>query len=382
MKVLVTGARGFIGRNFCATLKAHFDDETLTLYEYDRSCDSKDLKKFCSDCDMVFHFAGANRPKTDQGFFDDNVCLTNLLLKALDTARNYCPIVFTSSIHVKTKPDSNYSQSKKSAEESLIEYSKAHHNILIIYRLPNVFGKWARPNYNSAIATFCFNIAHDLDIKIDDPEKSLKLVYIDDLIKEFISRLKNPTRENLQGYYFDVPKQYECSVGELVSLIRDFKDRRNSLFEYGLVDDSFTKKLYSTYLSYTAPSLLYKLTPHKDNRGAFTELLKTKESGQFSINLIKPGMTKGQHWHNTKIEKFFVLTGQALIRLRRVGHNSEDLSDIIEYRINGKDGVAVDIVPGYTHSITNTSESSDLLILIWSNETFDPQNPDTYYEEV
>lgn len=382
MKVLVTGANGFIGRNFCATLKANFNDDALTLYEYDKSCHPEDLCKFCSDCDIVFHFAGVNRPQTDQLFFDGNVGFTNLLLEALNAAGNYCPIVFTSSIHVETKPESQYSISKRNAEESLIEYANAHHSELFIYRLPNVFGKWSRPNYNSAVATFCFNVAHNLDITVDDPEKTLKLVYIDDLVKEFFSILQEPSRNGHDGYYFEISKQYECSVGKLVLLIRSFKDRRSNLFEYGLAEDSFEKKLYSTYLSYTVPSLMYKLKSHKDHRGAFTELLKTKESGQFSINVIKPGMTKGQHWHNTKIEKFFVLAGDALIRLRQVGHESEGLGETIEYRINGDDGVVIDIIPGYTHSITNTSESTDLLVLIWSNELFDPQNPDTYYEIV
>ena len=368
MKILVTGAKGFVGKNLTAELK----NRECEVLDATRKTSKEQLEEYAKDCEFVFHLAGVNRPKDEKEFFEGNVKFTSELIELLKKHNNKSPIVLTSSIQAVR--DNEYGKSKKAGEDLLFEYAKETGAKVYIYRLPNLFGKWSKPNYNSVVATFCHNIARDLDIEIHDPEVELTLCYIDDVLDEFMRALEgNPT---IEGKYCVVPVTHKIKLGKLAELIYSFKESRNNLYVPDMGDE-FTKKLYSTYLSYLPKDKFsYELKMHSDERGSFTEFLRSKERGQISINVSKPGITKGNHWHHTKNEKFLVVSGEAIIRLRHLGSD-----EIIEYHVSGEKLEVVDIPVGYTHSIENVGDT-DLVTVMWANECFDPDDPDTYYMEV
>ncbi|WP_338655193.1 capsular polysaccharide biosynthesis protein CapF [Sporosarcina psychrophila] len=368
-KILVTGANGFVGKNLVAELRNQGHEE---LYLYNRENSLEDLEKFTKDCDFVFHLAGVNRPQNESEFMEGNQGLTSKLLQLLVKNENKAPVLITSSIQaVKDNP---YGKSKKAGEDELFAYAKDTGANVFIYRLPNLFGKWSKPNYNTVVATYCYNIARDLDIQVNNPAALLELAYIDDVLEEFLRALEgNPTiGENL----CIVPVTHKIGLGDLASRIRSFKESRSSL-SVPTMSDELTKKLYSTYLSFLPEySFSYDLKMNIDNRGSFTEFLRTPDRGQVSVNISKPGITKGNHWHHTKNEKFLVVSGKGLIRFRNI-----DSEEIIEYHVNGEMLQVVDIPTGYTHSIVNVGET-DLVTVMWVNESFDPEKPDTHYLEV
>lgn len=368
MKVLVTGAKGFVGKNLVAELK----NREYKVLEVTRETSPSFIEQFTKECDFVFHLAGVNRPKDESEFIKENVGFTSYLLDLLKENNNKSPIVLASSIQADR--DNPYGKSKKMAEDLLFEFEKEVGNKVYVYRLPNLFGKWSKPNYNSVVATFCYNIARNLDIQINDPEIELTLSYIDDVLDEFIRAIEgNPT---IEGKFCIVPVTYRIKLGRLAELIYSFKESRKNRCVPDMGDE-FTKKLYSTYLSYLPKDCFsYELTMHKDERGSFTEFLRTPDRGQVSINVSKPGITKGNHWHHTKNEKFLVVSGEALIRLRHI-----ESDEIIEYRVSGEKLEVVDIPVGYTHSIVNVG-NKDLVTVMWANECYDPDDPDTYFLEV
>lgn len=369
MNILITGAQGFVGKNLIAELK---NRGYKNLYEYDIDTDPSLLDKYTKSCDFVFHLAGVNRPKEQSEFMEGNFGFTSLLLDSLKKHQNKAPVLITSSTQATL--DNPYGKSKKAGEDLLFQYGKENGVIVHVYRLPNVFGKWCRPNYNSAVATFCYNIAHDLPIQINDPNVVMNLVYIDDVINSFIDRLQNSS--NAEEKFASVDVVHTIKLGEIVDLIQSFKDSRTNL-ELPYLADAFTKKLYSTYLSYLPENQFsYFLKMNVDHRGSFTEFLKSKDRGQVSINISKPGITKGNHWHHTKNEKFLVVSGEGVIRLRKI-----DSEEVIEYFVSGEKLEVVDIPVGYTHNIENLGES-DMITVIWVNEIFDPTRPDTYFLEV
>lgn len=369
MKILVTGAYGFIGKNLIAELKNRGYDD---IYEYDLDCDEKALDEYTKDCEFVFHLAGVNRPKDTKEFMEGNFGFTSVLLDKLKQNDNKATVLITSSIQALL--DNPYGISKKAGEELMFNYSKETGAKVYVYRLPNVFGKWCRPNYNSAVATFCYNIAHGLDITVNDPSVVMNLVYIDDVVNEFISAMEG--KPNIIEGYGKVPTEHTVLLGKIAEMIQSFKDSRKNL-EVPLMADGFEKKLYSTYLSYLPlDDLAYDLNMHIDNRGSFTEFLRTKERGQVSVNISKPGITKGNHWHNTKNEKFLVVKGEGRISFRKVGED-----EVIDYFVSGEKLTVVDIPTGYTHSITNVG-TEDMITVMWANEPFDPDKPDTYVENV
>ncbi|MCR5106637.1 MAG: capsular polysaccharide biosynthesis protein CapF [Lachnospiraceae bacterium] len=369
MKILVTGANGFIGRNLIAELKNRGYEDILP---YDVDSDPGVLELYTGECEFVFHLAGINRPKDEKEFMEGNFGFTSVLLDRLKEHSNRSPILITSSIQAEL--DNPYGRSKKAGEELLSSYGKENGSKVLIYRLPNVFGKWCRPNYNSAVATFCNNIANDLPIKINDPEVVMKLVYIDDVVNEFINALCG--RENNVGSYCAIPTVHTIKLGRIAELIQGFKDSRRDLMLPDL-SDAFTKKLYSTYLSYLPKDgFSYDLKMNIDNRGSFTEFIRTRGCGQVSVNVAKPGITKGNHWHHTKTEKFLVVKGKGCFKFRKYGGD-----EIIEYHVNGDELKVVDIPTGYVHSIVNEGEE-DLVTVIWANEVYDQNAPDTYYEAV
>ncbi len=369
MKILVTGSKGFVGKNLIAELKNRGYED---IFEFDIDTDKSLLDNYTKECDFVFHLAGVNRPKDEKEFMEGNFGFTSELLDLLKKHNNKAPILITSSIQA--EKDNPYGKSKKAGEDLLFEYSHKTEAKVFVYRLPNLFGKWSRPNYNSVVSTFCYNIARGLDIKINNPETELSLCYIDDVVKEFIKAMEgNPA---IEGRFCIVPVVHRVKLGKLAELIQSFKDSRTNL-NIPDMNDSFTKKLYSTYLSYLPEDdFSYKLKMNIDNRGSFTEFIRTPERGQVSVNISKPGIAKGNHWHHTKNEKFLVVSGQGLIRFRRI-----DSNDIIEYKVSGKKLEVVDIPPGYTHSIVNIGDT-DMVTIMWANECFNPENPDTYYLEV
>ena len=381
MHILITGANGFIGKNLVAQLnniktgkaKHPVLSEDLNILTYDIDTDPALLEVYCQQADFVFHLAGVNRPKDTEEFMQGNFGFTSQLLDALKNAGNTCPIMLSSSTQALL--ENPYGESKKAGEDLLFDYGKTSSANIYIYRFPNVFGKWCRPNYNSAIATFCHNIAHDLPIQVNDPSVLMTLIYIDDVVHELVNCLAgNPTQI---GDFCQVHPEHTIKLGEIVDLIQGFKASRTSLQLPNLAD-AFTKKLYSTYLSYLPKDKFsYPLTMHKDDRGSFTEFLKSPDRGQVSINISKPGITKGQHWHHTKNEKFLVVSGEGVIRFRKIGAPSE----IIEYFVSGSKLEVVDIPVGYTHNIENLGQT-DMVTVMWVNEVFDPTHPDTYFEEV
>lgn len=368
MQILVTGAKGFVGKNLCITLKqlGH------TVFEYDVENSPADLEKYCSECEFVFNLAGVNRPKTEEEFMKGNFGFGEELLNILKRCKNKAPVMLSSSTQAAL--DNPYGKSKRAGEELFFSYAKETGANVLVYRFPNLFGKWCRPNYNSAVATFCHNIANGLDITVTDRNIKLCLVYIDDLVDEMLRALEG--KETRDGDYCTVPTVYEKTLGEITDLIYSFKDSRKDLSVANMADP-FAKKLYSTYLSYLPKDgFSYPLDMHCDERGSFTEIIRTKDRGQFSVNVAKPGITKGNHWHHTKNEKFLVVSGKGVIRFRK-----PDSEEILEYFVSGERLEVVDIPTGYTHNIENIGDS-DLVTFMWCNECFDPDRPDTFFLKV
>lgn len=377
MNILITGAKGFIGKNLVAELKnikegkakGYNLPQDITLYEYDMDTDPALLDDYCRDANFVFHLAGVNRPKEQPEFMEGNFGFTSVLLDTLKKYENHCPIMLSSSIQADL--DNPYGVSKKAGEDLLFNYGKKTGAEVYVFRFPNVFGKWCRPNYNSAVATFCHNIAHDLPIQVNDPSVNMTLVYIDDVVRELIYALLGNAHK--EGEFCKVRTEHRTTLGEIVDLIYSFRDSRKNL-QVPNLSDAFTKKLYSTYLSYLPEDdFSYPLTMHTDHRGSFTEFLKSPDRGQVSINISKPGITKGQHWHHTKNEKFLVVSGKGVIRFRK-----PDEEKVIEYFVSGDKLEVVDIPVGYTHNIENLGET-DMVTVMWCNEIFDPEHPDTYF---
>lgn len=379
MKILVTGAKGFIGKNLIEELKRQGHE----ILAYDIDSTEEQLDEYTKNCEFVYHLAGVNRPENTEDFMSGNFGFTSVLLESLKKHGNKAPIMLSSSIQAEL--DNPYGKSKKAGEELLFQYGRENDVIVYVYRFPNVFGKWCRPNYNSAVATFCHNISRNLPIQVNETNPTLTLVYIDDLVKELISALNgeanisdtyDKNQDENEHRYCSVPEQYQIKLLDIVNLLYSFKESRKDLYVPDM-RDQFTKKLYATYLSYLPEDKFsYGLIMHTDARGSFTEMLKSEERGQVSVNISKPGITKGNHWHSTKNEKFIVVGGKARISFRKIG-----TEEVITYDVSGDKIEAVDIPPGYTHSITNTGET-DLVTVMWANEPFDPNNPDTYYEEV
>lgn len=382
MKILVTGAKGFVGKNLVAQLKnikdgkaSCYGDLTIeAIYEYDIDSNIEDLDFYCRDCDFVFNLAGVNRPQNQEEFMQGNFGFASLLLDTLKKYQNTCPVMISSSTQAAL--DNPYGESKRAGEKLMFEYSKATGAKVLVYRFPNLFGKWCRPNYNSAVATFCNNIANDLPIQVNDPKVVLNLVYIDDLVEEMILALKGG--EHRKDEYCEVPVVHSVALGEIVELLYGFKEQPQTLTIPEIPNNSFAKKLYSTYLSYLPKEKVsFQLKMNVDERGSFTELLKTLNCGQVSINISKPGIIKGQHWHNSKWEFFIVVAGHGLIQERKI-----DTDEVIEFEVSGEKIEAIHMLPGYTHNIINLSETENLVTVMWANESFDPNRPDTYFEVV
>lgn len=368
VRVIVTGSAGFIGRNLVARLRAGAHPDVTEVLEFDRDTDPGLLDAYAAQCDFVFHLGGVNRPQDPAEFIEGNVDLTVRLLSALRAATPR-PVLLSSS--VQAAKDNPYGQSKLSAEEAVAEYSALTGAPVYVYRLPNVFGKWSRPNYNTVVATFCHNIARDLPVEINDPSAPLSLVYIDDVVDEFLRALQGGATA-VDGACVVLPT-HGTTVGELAECLRGFKGSRETL-EVPNASDELEKKLYATYLSFLEPDAFsYPLTMHADERGSFTEIIRTPERGQFSVNVIKPGVTKGNHWHDTKNEKFAVVSGEGVIRFRKVG-----AVEVHEYRVSGEEIEVVDVPPGYTHNIENLGET-DMITFMWASEAFDPKKPDTHH---
>lgn len=369
MKILVTGAKGFVGKNLIAELK---NREYNDIYAYDIDTEPILLDEYCKKADFVYHLAGVNRPKDKSEFMDGNFGFTSILLDKLKQYGNTCPVMISSSIQAKL--DNPYGESKKAGENLLFEYEKETGADVLVYRFPNVFGKWCRPNYNSAVATFCHNIANDLPIKVNDSSVVMKLVYIDDVVNELINAVEG--KANKVDEFCMVPVEHTVRLGEIADLIYSFKSSRDDRQVPNMADE-FTKKLYSTYLSYLPKDkFAYDLKMNVDQRGSFTEFIRSPERGQVSVNISKAGITKGNHWHHTKNEKFLVVSGKGVIRFRKI-----DTEEIIEYFVDGSKMQVVDIPTGYTHNIENLGET-DMVTIMWANESFDPEKADTYYLEV
>ena len=369
MKILVTGAKGFIGKNLIVELKNRGYSDIL---EYSKETDTKLLDKYCKEANFVFHLAGVNRPKNQSEFMDGNCGFTSILLETLKRHQNNCPVMISSSIQAEL--DNPYGISKKAGEALLFNYGEETGAKVLVYRLLNVFGKWSKPNYNSVIATFCHNVANGIPIHVNDSNVVMNLVYIDDVVEELLNALNN--NENSVGEFCEVPTVHTITLGEIVDLIKSFKEcRENNTIPD--MSNAFTKKLYSTYISYLPEDQFsYKLKMNIDNRGSFTEFIKTVDRGQVSVNISKPGITKGNHWHHTKNEKFLVVSGTGVICFRKKGSDK-----VLEYFVSGDKLEVVDIPPGFTHNIKNIG-STDLVTIMWANELYDSQNPDTYFMEV
>lgn len=398
MNILVTGAKGFVGQNLVAALKNLKDGKDRTrplkiekIFEYDIDTDPALLNDYCAQADFVFHLAGVNRPKNNEEFMAGNFGFASTLLETLKKHRNTCTVMLSSSIQATLQgryAESDYGRSKLAGEELFFNYAEQTGAKVLVYRFPNLFGKWCRPNYNSAVATFCYNTAHDLPLTVNDPATELELLYIDDLLFEMLDALAgnehhcsfNGVQTVLcqNGRYCAAPVTHRVTLGEIVRLLEQFKAQPQTLFMPEIPQNSFAKKLYSTYLSYLpAEKAAFNLKMNVDDRGSFTELLKTKNCGQFSVNISKPGITKGQHWHHTKWEFFIVVSGHGLIEQRKVGS-----SEVLRFEVSGAQIQAVQMLPGYTHNIINLSKTEDLVTLMWANEPFDPNRPDTFFEPV
>ena len=399
MKILVTGAKGFVGRNLCAQLKNIRDGKARNyggitvdeVFEYDLDSTPQELDAWCAAADFVFNLAGVNRPKDAAEFMTGNFGFASTLLDTLKKHGNSCPVMLSSSQQASLSGrfgDSEYGRSKKAGEDLFLKYGDQTGARVLVYRFPNLFGKWCRPNYNSAVATFCNAVANDLPYTVNDPSVELELLYIDDLVDEMIACLcggehrcefdaltvlPSPT-----GRYCYVPVTHRATLGEIVELLKSFEAQRTTLIVPEIPAGSFAKKLYSTFLSYLpASKVAFPLKTNSDARGSFTELVKTLNCGQFSVNVSLPGVTKGQHWHNTKWEFFIVVSGRALIQERRI-----DSGKVLEFEVSGDAVQAVHMLPGYTHNIINLSDTEPLVTLMWANECFDPARPDTYFEPV
>lgn len=371
MKVLVTGANGFIGKNLITELTRR---EGIMVFPFDIDTPIERLDEYCRECDFVYNLAGVNRPEKVEEFMEGNFGFASTLVETLKRYGNNCPVMNSSSIQAAL--DNPYGNSKKAGEDMLFAYGKETGAPIYVYRFPNVFGKWCRPNYNSAVATFCHNIAHDLPIQVNNSATVMHLVYIDDVVEELLQALKGQPHKKEDGYCY-VPLEYEATLGEIVDLLYSFKESRNNLTIPDMTDGSISKKLYSTYLSYLPKEeFSYPLKMNVDARGSFTEILRSVDRGQVSINISKPGITKGNHWHHTKNEKFIVVSGRGLIQFRKIGSD-----EILEYHVSGDKLEVVDIPTGYTHNIINEGDT-DMVTLMWCNECFDPDRPDTIYEPV
>ena len=394
MKILITGAKGFVGQNLCAALREiqNGNDkrpdhhlENLTVFEFDLDSTEVDLDEWCAKADFVFNLAGVNRPKDTAEFMTGNFGFASTLLSLLKKHNNTCPVMLSSSVQASLAgryAGSAYGESKKAGEDLFFAYAKETGAEVLVYRFPNVFGKWCRPNYNSAIATFCHNTANGLPIQVNDPTVHMDVVYIDDVVEEMIQALRGNANRAEDGYCM-VPVHHESTLGHIADTILSFPKLRESLAVPQL-DDPLTKKLYATYLSYLpAKDFIYDLKMNCDDRGSFTEIIRTPDRGQFSVNISKPGITKGNHWHHTKNEKFVVVKGEGLIQLRRIGKQPDGSNwPIQEYRVSGKKIQVVEMIPGYTHNIVNLSDTEDLVTFMWANEPFDSNKPDTFFEKV
>ena len=399
MKILVTGARGFVGRNLVSQLrniqsgkvKCYGDLTVDAVYEYDIDSTIEELEVYCHDCDFVFNLAGVNRPQKQEEFMLGNFGFASTLLDTLKKHHNKCPVMISSSIQATLAGrfgTSEYGKSKKAGEELMFKYGEETGGKVLIYRFPNLFGKWCRPNYNSAVATFCHNMAHDLPITVNDPAVELELLYIDDLVEEMISALKGEEHRcefdgvdtvlKFDGRYCAAPITHKVTLGEIIRLLEVFKNQPVTLVVPEIPYGSFAKKLYSTFLSYLPKAkVAFSLKMNVDQRGSFTELLRSRNCGQVSVNISKPGITKGQHWHHSKWEFFIVVSGHGLIQERKIGTD-----EVIEFEVSGEKIEAVHMLPGYTHNIINLSDTEDLVTVMWANESFDPRRPDTYFETV
>ena len=398
MKILITGAAGFVGKNLTAALQNIKDGKDRThpsltideLYLYDIDSPASLLEEACEKCDFVFNLAGVNRPQNPEEFMQGNFGFASTLLDTLKKYNNTCPVMISSSIQATCigRYDGDYGRSKKAGEELIFAYGEETGSKVLVYRFPNLFGKWCRPNYNSAVATFCNNIANDLPITVNDPSVQLELLYIDDLVDEMLAALEG--REHRcefdgintvltdGGRYCAAPITHKVTLGEIVSLLESFRDQPSTLTMPEIPYNSFAKKLYSTYLSYLPKEKVsFPLKMNVDARGSFTELLRTGKCGQFSVNISKPGITKGQHWHNTKWEFFIVVSGHGLIQERKIGSD-----EVLNFEVSGDKIEAIHMLPGYTHNIINLSETEDLVTVMWANECFDPNRPDTFFEVV
>ena len=398
MNILVTGARGFVGKNLCEALKNIRDGKDKTrnliienIFEYDIETPEEYLAQWCAAADFVFNLAGVNRPKENSEFMAGNFGFADKLLNCLKEANNTCPVMISSSIQatlIGRYGESDYGKSKQAGEELLFEYGKNTGGRVLVYRFPNLFGKWCRPNYNSAVATFCNNIANDLPIQVNDRSVQLELLYIDDLVDEMLDALEGKEHRcdydgltpimNENGRYCVAPITHKVTLGEIVDLLYTFANQPKTLVIPEIPNGSFAKKLYSTFLSYLPPEKVsFPLKMNVDPRGSFTELIKSEKCGQVSINISKPGITKGQHWHNTKWEFFIVVSGHGLIQMRKIG-----TEEVLNFEVSGDKIEAIHMLPGYTHNIINLSETEDLVTVMWANESFDPAHPDTYFEIV
>lgn len=398
MNILVTGAQGFVGKNLCERLKNIRDgkDRTCSLsigeiYEYDIDTELIILEEYCSKADFIFNLAGVNRPKEQSEFLKGNYGFALTLLDKLKKCHNTCTIMLSSSIQatlIGRYAESDYGKSKLKCEELFFSYAAETGAKVLVYRFPNLFGKWCKPNYNSVVATFCNNIANSLPITVNDRAAKLELLYIDDLVAEMLDALEGKEHRcrfdgvtavgNTDGRYCYVPTTHHVTLGEIVDLLQAFKAQPQTLLVPEIPNDSFAKKLYSTYLSYLPKeNVAFPLKTNIDARGSFTEILKTENCGQFSVNVSKPGIIKGQHWHNSKWEFFIVVSGHGLIQERKIGSD-----EVLSFEVSGEKLEAVHILPGYTHNIINLSETENLVTVMWANEQFDPNRPDTYFEEV
>jgi len=399
MKILVTGAKGFVGKNLCAQLKNIRDGKdrcygnvtVSEVYEYDLDSTPEELDAWCAAADFVFNLAGVNRPQNQQEFMAGNFGFASTLLDTLKKHGNYCPVMLSSSQQASLTGrfgDSEYGRSKKAGEDLFLEYGTETGAKVLVYRFPNLFGKWCRPNYNSAVATFCNAFANDLPYMVNDPSVELELLYIDDLVDEMIACLRGEEHRcefdgldvvpSASGRYCYVPVTHKITLGEIVELLKSFAAQPSTLMIPAIPAGSFAKKLYSTYLSYLPKEkVAFPVKMNIDDRGSFTELIHTLNAGQVSINISKPGITKGQHWHNTKWEFFIVVAGHGLIQERKLGTD-----EVIEFEVSGDNIQCVHMLPGYTHNIINLSQTESLVTVMWANELFDPNKPDTYYEPV
>ena len=398
MNILITGAAGFVGKNLTAALQAIRDGKDRThpeleigeLYLYDIDSPNELLEEACAKADFVFNLAGVNRPQNQEEFMQGNFGFASTLLNTLKKHNNCCPVMISSSIQATCigRYDSEYGRSKKAGEELLFAYGEETGAKVLVYRFPNLFGKWCRPNYNSAVATFCNNIANDLPITVNDPAVQLELLYIDDLVDEMIAALEGrehrcefegiDTVLTENGRYCAAPISHKVTLGVIVELLDSFKSQPQTLIMPEIPHNSFAKKLYSTYLSYLPKEKIsFPLKMNVDSRGSFTELLRTEKCGQFSVNISKPSITKGQHWHHTKWEFFIVVSGKGLIQMRKIGSD-----EVLNFEVSGDKIEAVHMLPGYTHNIINLSDTEDLVTVMWANELFNPDKPDTFFEVV